>query len=192
MADLKTVQEKRKVRVRKRKRQFRLWKRTGKKGHLKAFRRHKKAAIKLRGIMEKLIRIQRPSQHFSYREFDCKDGTKVPEGAYPALDHLCQNYLEPLRAKFGAVYVTSGYRHRAYNARIGGATMSFHIYDYPGRGMKAVASDVVCATGTPQEWAAFLESRNPGGLCPYPAGRGNFVHVDNRQLAGYGQARGWL
>lgn len=56
MADPNKVEEKLDRRVRGRKRQFRLWRRTGKKGHLKMFRRHKKAIQKLRKIRRKLLR----------------------------------------------------------------------------------------------------------------------------------------
>lgn len=192
MADLQTVRKKKDRRVRGRKRQYRKFKRTGKRGHLRAFRRHKRAVMKLRRIMEILIRRQRPSRHFSYREFDTHDGTKVPKAAYGALDHLCQAYLEPLRARFGPVHVNSGHRHRDYNASISGASQSFHIYDFPGRNFNSVAADVTCATGTPAEWEAYMDSYNPGGLCAYPPVRGNFLHIDNRQFAGYGRARGWL
>lgn len=53
MANLPLLRRKKKKRVRKRRRQFRLWKRTGKKGHLKAFRRHLKATRKLTGLIRK-------------------------------------------------------------------------------------------------------------------------------------------
>jgi len=124
------------------------------------------------------------SPNFHVREFACKDGSRVPEYAYPALRQLCQTYLEPLRERFGAIHVTSGFRHQAYNARIGGASLSLHRYELH---RDAVAADVVCATGTPGEWAAFLEGLSPGGLCPYPSS--NFVHVDNRQRVGMASAR---
>jgi hypothetical protein len=64
---------------------------------------------------------KRLSKHFTVEEFDCHDGTKVPKRDYKGLQYLCRVYLEPLRKKYGAVHVNSGYRTRAYNARIGGA-----------------------------------------------------------------------
>lgn len=127
----------------------------------------------------------RPSEHFAYAEFNTKDGTPVPRAAYKGLDHLCENYLEPLRAKFGPVSITSGHRHQAYNQRVGGEPNSVHIYDFPGRDGSAVAADITCASGTPQQWAAFLDSLGVAGLGTYSS----FVHLDNRDRMGWGRAR---
>jgi uncharacterized protein YcbK (DUF882 family) len=131
----------------------------------------------------------RPSEHFSYAEFNTNDGTPVPGMAYDGLDHLCTNYLEPLRKKFGPVSVTSGYRHQSYNRAIGGEPNSVHIYDYPGRTGRAVAADVTCATGTPSQWGAYLDQLGAGGVGIYPGS--GFVHVDNRQRMGWGTGRWW-
>jgi hypothetical protein len=113
------------------------------------------------------------SPHFNVREFDCHDGRRVPTIAEPALRRLCLNYLEPVRTVFGPVKILSGYRPKDYNARIGGAKFSQHIYELtPG----SVASDFTCAHGSPAEWYRFLDNLGPGGLGRYPG----FVHVDNR------------
>src|SRR3990167_10988390 len=72
---------------------------------------------------------RRLSAHFTLPEFFCHDGTPVPRVALPALERLCRDVLEPVRAEFGSCTVLSGYRHRAYNASIGGAPQSQHIYD---------------------------------------------------------------
>lgn len=111
--------------------------------------------------------------HFRVEEFDCHDGTKVPKAAVPALNRLATKFLEPLRAKFGACKVMSGYRHRAYNRRIGGATQSQHIYDDDP---SSVAADLIFARGTPREWAAEADRLGAGGVGTYST----FVHVDNR------------
>lgn len=50
---LSTLRKKRKARVKARKRQWRLWRRTGKQGHLKAFRVHQRAARKLTRLIRK-------------------------------------------------------------------------------------------------------------------------------------------
>jgi uncharacterized protein YcbK (DUF882 family) len=131
----------------------------------------------------------RPSEHFSYAEFNTKDGTPVPPMAYDGLDHLCTTYLEPLRAKFGPVSITSGYRHTAYNRQVGGEPNSVHIYDQPGRTGQAVAADITCASGSPAEWGAFLDKLGAGGVGIYPGS--GFVHVDNRQRMGWGRGRWW-
>ena len=122
----------------------------------------------------------RLSTHFVVEEFDCHNGVKVMARDYAGLSLLCKVYLEPLRAKFGTVKVLSGYRTRAYNASIGGASRSFHVYTmHDGNDQ---AADIRCARGNPQEWHATLnwirnnKMNGRGGLGLYP----NFVHVDLR------------
>lgn len=173
-----------KKRIRQRDRQTSLFRRDGKRGNAKAAKRHARAVRYLRSLVKKR---QRLSPNFHVAEFNCKDGTPVPKESYEALQHLCLTYLEPLRARFGRVRVTSGFRPAPYNRAIGGASESMHIYDFPGRDFEVVAADVVCERGTPQEWADFLEQFKPGGLCPYPSS--GFCHVDNRQRAGLLPAR---
>ncbi len=114
------------------------------------------------------------SPHFALAEFACKDGTTVPKASVPALQRLCREVLEPLREQFGPCTVMSGYRHKAYNARIGGARFSQHIYDlHPG----SVAADLIFSRGRPADWAEAAEPLTAsGGLGRYPG----FVHVDNR------------
>ena len=113
-------------------------------------------------------------RHFTFREFDCRDGTKCPVKAHDEVRELCARFLDPLRDRFGPVTILSGYRTVDYNRQVGGARRSFHIYTLdPGRG---VAADVRCARGTVADWWAFLEARNPGGLGRYVWG----CHVDTR------------
>lgn len=127
---------------------------------------------------------QRLSKHFKIEEFDCHDGTKVPASAVPALKELCEHMLEPLRGKYGPCKVLSGHRHREYNAEIGGARFSQHIYDdSPG----SVAADLRFSKGTPKQWRRsarwrFLAKRvwrrsSRGGVGYYPVS--GFIHVDS-------------
>jgi uncharacterized protein YcbK (DUF882 family) len=123
---------------------------------------------------------KRLSKHFTVEEFDCKDGTKVSPRDYNGLDFLCEAFLEPLRAKFGPVKIHSGFRTRLYNAKIGGASKSYHIYTiHDGNDQ---AADISCARGTPREWHATLNAirkrrrGGKGGLGLYST----FVHVDLR------------
>jgi hypothetical protein len=111
--------------------------------------------------------------NFHAREFACKDGRQVPLFAYPALRRLCAMYLEPLRSTFGPCLVMSGYRPADYNARIGGARFSQHIYELTP---DSVAADLIFRTGTPAQWAALAENLGAGGVGRYSS----FVHVDNR------------
>lgn len=194
MAKLGVLRKKKRKRVAGRKRQYGLFLETGKRGHLKQFRKHRRAVRYLnrlitRAVAKRKFEREFASKNFRYSEFNTKDGTPVPSMAYKGLDDLCQTFLEPLRARFGAVYITSGHRHAAYNRAIGGASMSVHIYDYPGRDGSAVAADVVCRTGTPQQWGDFLAGLGADGIGVY-SGSG-FTHVDNRGRMGWSDSRWW-
>lgn len=123
---------------------------------------------------------KRLSKHFTIEEFDCRDGTKVSPRDYAGLEYLCRTYLEPLRAKYGRVSIHSGFRTRSYNARIGGASNSYHIYTaHDGNDQ---ACDFSCAKGRPSDWhrtLTFLRNKHRGGK----GGLGlysSFVHVDIR------------
>ena len=136
----------------------------------------------------KIAALDQITPHFRVAEFNCHDGRTAPAASHAALKDLCERYLEPLRSRFGRCTVISGYRHRAYNARIGGAPKSQHIYDdHPG----SVAADVRFERGTPLEWYEAADklalANGHGGIGKYVDSA--FVHVDNRP----GQARwaGW-
>lgn len=122
------------------------------------------------------------SPHFDLREFDCKDGTPVPETHIAALRYLCREILEPLRAKYGPCKVHSGYRTHDYNRQIGGARESYHVYDE--HAAHDVAADVSFARGTVRGWhwkarrLLLLTRRRKGGLGYYPSG--GFIHIDTR------------
>lgn len=120
------------------------------------------------------------TEHFTAPEFFCHDGTPAPINARNGMMRLCQDYLEPLRAKFGTAYVLSGYRHELYNAKIGGARNSQHIYEDT---FESVAADMRFARGSVNQWAAEakrLRTKNggKGGVGVYV--RQGFVHIDNR------------
>lgn len=66
------------------------------------------------------------TDHFAVEEFE-KHGT-VPPGSMAILAGLCRTILEPIREKFGALTVTSGYRPADENAAIGGVADSYHVY----------------------------------------------------------------
>lgn len=144
---------------------------------LQRFRKRRKLALEARE------RNDRPSPNFDWAEFYCNDGTPFPEGSKPAIKHWCETVGEPLRAKYGSVHINSAFRHRAYNARIGGEDASVHIYDYPGRNFKAVAVDFRCAKGSPADWFMFTAGKADG------RGRYNtFHHADNRNRIGWPDA----
>lgn len=123
---------------------------------------------------------KRLSKHFTVEEFDCHDGTRVSSRDYNGLEYLCKAFLEPLRAKYGQVTIHSGFRTKAYNARIGGASNSMHIYtQHDGNDQ---AADISCRKGGPKDWHRTLNAirhrkrGGKGGLGLYSS----FVHVDIR------------
>ena len=134
--------------------------------------------------MTKKVTSGKPSPNFTYAEFDCNDGTKVPSASKPAIDAWCKEYGEELVRKFGSVHINSGYRHSSYNRSIGGEPNSVHIYDAHPR---AIAGDFTCSRGSPREWAAAITEAD--GLGTYSS----FVHADNRNRIGWPTSRwsGW-
>ena len=125
----------------------------------------------------------RLSANFRVAEFHCKCGVHVPGQAIPGLRRLVRQILQPMRDEFGACLVNSGYRTVRYNATIGGATNSKHVYT---RDPAHPAADVRFAHGTPAQWAAKAERLlgNSGGLGIYRT----FVHHD--RLHGRSRWRG--
>lgn len=66
------------------------------------------------------------SEYFDVKEFEHRN--PVPESCLPVLTDLCRCILEPVRAKFGPLVVTSGYRPEAENAAAHGQPNSEHVY----------------------------------------------------------------
>ena len=110
----------------------------------------------------------RLSNHFKVYEFRCKDNTD-PIFVAPAL----VNILETIREHFNKpVYINSAYRNPAYNAMIGGAKKSMHMY--------GMAADIHINGVTPKQIAEFAETLMPdsGGIGIYD----NFCHIDVRYV----------
>lgn len=131
----------------------------------------------------------RLTPNFHVAEFDCHDGTPVPAASVPALKAHCELYLEPLRKAFGAVHVNSGFRTLSYNAAIGGASMSIHVYNANWQHSPwAVAVDHTAAGASPSQVQAWHESHtHPDGMGRYSS----FTHVDNRNRIGWADSR-WI
>lgn len=118
----------------------------------------------------------RLTKNFNREEFDCRDGTIVPDNLLPNIQELAYN-LQVLRDDIGEpIHVNSGYRTPAYNKKIGGAPDSQH--------KKAKAGDITAKSYTPKKLAAVIEKlikdgkMRQGGIGVYPG----FVHYDVRNV----------
>ncbi len=92
------------------------------------------------------------SEHFSFDELivcekhpDLADKNRLEAATFTLkLSELCSGLLEPVRAQFGPVVVTSGYRCPALNAAVGGVETSQHAkaeaadFIVPGRELQDV------------------------------------------------------
>lgn len=67
------------------------------------------------------------SKYFKLQEFNCNDGTKVPEEYYANVQELMEN-LDVLREHLGhPITINSGYRSPDHNKSVGGAKKSQHL-----------------------------------------------------------------
>ena len=115
------------------------------------------------------------TENFTRQEFDCKDGTPVPEMYMANLQCLAEN-LQILRDEIGEpVLITgSGYRTPSHNKKVGGASRSQHL--------TASGADINAKNHTPSELAEVIErlisegKMQQGGLKAYKG----FVHYDIR------------
>ena len=99
------------------------------------------------------------SEHFSFDELtgsnkfpDLVEKNRFEAAAFTdKLGQLCRDLLEPIRAQFGPVVVTSGYRCPALNAAIGGVETSQHAiaeaadFIVPGRDLDTVFDWIRCS-----------------------------------------------
>ena len=108
------------------------------------------------------------SEHFSLTEFthsqtaDRKgiDNT-IPKRLYPRITELCQHILEPMRAHFGPLIVSSGYRCPPLNKAVGGSRYSQH--------MSGEAADIISPRVHPLELCEWVKksSEVPFHQCIY-------------------------
>lgn len=112
---------------------------------------------------------------FNSEEFDCTDGTKVPNEYMSNLQELADN-LQVLRdyIKEPLLITGSGYRTESHNIKVGGAKHSQHL--------TASASDINAMSYSPRRLYNVIEKlitsgdMKQGGLGRYPG----FVHYDIR------------
>lgn len=119
------------------------------------------------------------SEHFTWLELACHDGTPVPVKLRPNAERLC-GALELIRARWGGpVVVISGYRTKLYNLRVGGALASQHC--------QATAADVrPVSLGAMPQFRSMVEFMIGADQLPTVGGYGAYpgwVHVDVRPRA---------
>jgi uncharacterized protein YcbK (DUF882 family) len=114
------------------------------------------------------------STNFNLDEFASADGTAPSGEVLKNLTELAKN-LEVLRKHIGQpIKVTSGFRSREHNKKIGGATNSFHVL--------GMAADIQVSKMTPEQVAKAIElliaegKMKEGGLGIYRT----WVHYDVR------------
>lgn len=116
----------------------------------------------------------RLSPHFALWEFAHHDGTLPEPNVVPYLVSLCDEVLEPMRARFGVCTITSAARTTSRNALVGGAPKSRHLWHlYP----TTPAVDVAFRRGTPEQWTALAMQLRVGGIGTYSS----HVHLDRRR-----------
>ena len=81
----------------------------------------------------------------------------TPPDVLVNLARLAWSVLHPLRQRFGPIVITSGYRPRALNAKVGGSHTSRHLtgcaVDFElRRHPSAQAWEEICNGGIPWEW----------------------------------------
>jgi uncharacterized protein YcbK (DUF882 family) len=114
------------------------------------------------------------STNFSLDEFASADGTAPSGEVLKNLTELAKN-LEVLRKHIGQpIRVTSGFRSREHNRKIGGATNSFHVL--------GMAADIQVSKMTPEQVAKAIElliaegKMKEGGIGIYKT----WTHYDHR------------
>jgi len=115
------------------------------------------------------------TNNFTLQEFDCKDGTPVPQQFIPNVQKLAEQ-LQTLRDYIGEpVMITgSGYRTPSHNAKVGGARNSQHL--------TASGADINARNYTPRQLSKIIEKlikekkMLQGGIGVYKG----FVHYDIR------------
>ena len=105
-------------------------------------------------------------EYFKVREFASKDGEDLIRISPALLD-----VLHDIRHHFHApVIVTSAFRTKSHNKKVGGAKKSTHLV--------GIAADIMVKGVAPAKVAAYADTLLPesGGIGQYK----NFVHIDVR------------
>lgn len=114
------------------------------------------------------------SKNFYKKEFECKDGIKMPDDVYYNIQKLA-NQLQVLRSVLNKpININSGYRSPFYNKLIGGVKNSQHTF--------GKAADISVVGLEPKEvYDAIEDLINKGDMLQGGLGLyKNFVHYDIR------------
>lgn len=128
----------------------------------------------------------RLSPSFVLDEFECHSGEDVPEEYIDNVQRLCIDVLQPIRNRWGALVVVSGWRSKSWNTRVGGARNSTHLTG-DGADVRPVRHRDIA------EFHADILRMYKAGDLPGLGGLGQYrgwVHVDTRR-AKDGHLRRW-
>jgi hypothetical protein len=117
------------------------------------------------------------SKDFHVEEFNCHNGTRIVTFCpyiIPYLEKQCNEHLQPLRDSGGPVGITSALRPEAYNRSIGGAPLSYHVYENRKEDPAVDHTQVGRPASEVQQWH---ESHNPYDGMGFYSG---FTHGDDR------------
>lgn len=104
-------------------------------------------------------------KHFSLSEFDSPD----LKGSGVNMDATFLELLDTARDKAGVPFkITSGYRSKEHNAKVGGVENSSHLRGY--------AADIACTSGS-QRWQ-IINALIEVGFSRIGVAK-TFIHVDN-------------
>ena len=110
------------------------------------------------------------SNNFNLKEFDCKCNNCKKT----IVDAKLVNSLQKIRDKYNKpVIINSAYRCASHNKKVGGATLSKHVF--------GMAADIRIKGVAPEDIAAYAESIGIKGIGLYPT----FVHIDTRRTKSY-------
>lgn len=107
------------------------------------------------------------TKNFQVKEFACHDGDD-----FILIDYTLVLKLQKLRDKIGApIIITSGYRTKSYNKKIGGASNSYHC--------EGKAADIYCKYYNVKDLARWAQPLWINGIGRYD--KQGFIHVDTRK-----------
>lgn len=121
------------------------------------------------------------SENFQVKEFACNDGSdflQIDLELIPVLQRFRQYVESP-------VSINSGYRTKSYNAKVGGASNSYHLY---GRAFDVGFSSNFKYLTSVSKMADFFNTLKVNGIITYSWG----THIDTRDSKYHANSSGTL